>query len=287
MAAAASPPPTEYPRGAPAAGPRPALGISSSRRRRDSSSQVPRAGDFQALSDTVKKIPMVGSALANNVDRYKEDIASNLADAGRAAAAAPETTAALGAVVLTLEASDDTLELFKRPGGALTEHLLKTASAPLAAGLAPVVHATLETHAITKVWDGAISAYNAAATKCGVAPLEFDLAACGPAPSVASAYLRVVAAAAPRSVSAEYPRRARGVAATRLRGLPARPGGRAERAHRLRISTSHPRRCRDPSPRHTSLAGTSSTRPSRRSVCSSGPRRPGSARRPATTRPRR
>ena len=214
MAAAASPPPTEYPRGAPAAGPRPALGISSSRRRRDSSSQVPRAGDFQALSDTVKKIPMVGSALANNVDRYKEDIASNLADAGRAAAAAPETTAALGAVVLTLEASDDTLELFKKPGGALTEHLLKTASAPLAAGLAPVVHATLETHAITKVWDGAISAYNAAATKCGVAPLEFDLAACGPAPSVASAYLRVVAAAAPRSVSAEYPRRARGAAWT-------------------------------------------------------------------------
>ena len=70
---------------------------------------------------------------------------------------------------------DAAVDLVQGAPGSFTEYLAGQTDGALTDGVTATVAAVLETHTLTKVWGGATEADNAAATKCGVKPIELDL----------------------------------------------------------------------------------------------------------------
>lgn len=137
---------------------------------------VPNVGTFQNAADTVAKIPMVGSGLAEAVMKPIEQIAAAFVACAVTVSASEGT---LGCFTTTIAEIDTATAIAVGQGGgdAYATYLMTTAEANLYAALVPVVAEVLKTDDLTKLWGGAIDAYNSAAKKLGQEMMEFDLQA--------------------------------------------------------------------------------------------------------------
>jgi hypothetical protein len=123
----------------------------------------PMRGKFENLQRQIEKVPMVGKALA-------KPVAAGVESVGRDPAVAAAYRAAVDGIGV-----DAAVDLVRGAPGSFTEYLAGQTDGALTDGVTATVAAVLETHTLTKVWGGATEAYNAAATKCGVKPVELDL----------------------------------------------------------------------------------------------------------------
>ena len=134
----------------------------------------PMKGKFENLQRQIEKVPMVGKTLAKPVAAGVESVEKAFVDAASTVGRAPAVAAAYREAVAGIGV-DAAVDLVQGAPGSFTEYLAGQTDGALTDGVTATVAAVLETHTLTKVWGGATEAYNAAATKCGVKPVELDL----------------------------------------------------------------------------------------------------------------
>ena len=134
----------------------------------------PMRGKFESLQRQIEKVPMVGKTLAKPVATGVESVEKAFVDAASTVGKDPAVAAAYRAAVDGIGV-DAAVDLVQGAPGSFTEYLAGQTDGALTDGVTATVAAVLETHTLTKVWGGATEAYNAAATKCGVKPIELDL----------------------------------------------------------------------------------------------------------------
>ena len=134
----------------------------------------PMKGKFENLQRQIEKVPMVGKTLAKPVAAGVESVEKAFVDAASTVGKDPAVAAAYRAAVDGIGV-DAAVDLVQGAPGSFTEYLAGQTDGALTDGVTATVAAVLETHTLTKVWGGATEAYNAAATKCGVKPIELDL----------------------------------------------------------------------------------------------------------------
>ena len=134
----------------------------------------PMKGKFENLQRQIEKGPMVGKTLAKPVAAGVESVEKAFVDAASTGGRDPAGAAAYRAAVDGI-GGDAAVDLVQGAPGSFTEYLAGRTDGALTDGVTATVAAVLETHTLTKVWGGATEAYNAAATKCGVKPIELDL----------------------------------------------------------------------------------------------------------------
>ena len=134
----------------------------------------PMKGKFESLQRQIEKVPMVGKTLAKPVAAGVESVEKAFVDAASTVGKDPAVALAYKEAVAGVGV-DAAVDLVKGAPGSFTEYLAEQTDGALTDKVTATVAAVLETHTLTKVWGGATEAYNAAATKCGVKPIELDL----------------------------------------------------------------------------------------------------------------
>ena len=134
----------------------------------------PMKGKFESLQRQIEKVPMVGKTLAKPVAAGVESVEKAFVDAASTVGKDPAVALAYKEAVAGVGV-DAAVDLVKGAPGSFTEYLAEQTDGALTDKVTATVAAVLETHTLTKVWGGATEAYNAAATKCGVKPVELDL----------------------------------------------------------------------------------------------------------------
>ena len=134
----------------------------------------PMKGKFESLQRQIEKVPMVGKTLAKPVAAGVESVEKAFVDAASTVGKDPAVATAYREAVDGIGV-DAAVDLVKGAPGSFTEYLAGRTDGALTDGVTATVAAVLATHTLTKVWGGATEAYNAAATKCGVKPVELDL----------------------------------------------------------------------------------------------------------------
>ena len=134
----------------------------------------PMKGKFESLQRQIEKVPMVGKTLAKPVAAGVESVEKAFVDAASTVGKDPAVALAYKEAVAGVGV-DAVVDLVKGAPGSFTEYLAEQTDGALTDKVTATVAAVLETHTLTKVWGGATEAYNAAATKCGVKPIELDL----------------------------------------------------------------------------------------------------------------
>ena len=134
----------------------------------------PMKGKFENLQRQIEKVPMVGKTLAKPVAAGVESVEKAFVDAASTVGKDPAVALAYKEAVAGVGV-DAVVDLVKGAPGSFTEYLAEQTDGALTDKVTATVAAVLETHTLTKVWGGATEAYNAAATKCGVKPIELDL----------------------------------------------------------------------------------------------------------------
>ena len=134
----------------------------------------PMKGKFESLQRQIEKVPMVGKTLAKPVAAGVESVEKAFVDAASTVGKDPAVALAYKEAVAGV-GGDAAVDLVKGAPGSFTEYLAEQTDGALTDKVTATVAAVLETHTLTKVWGGATEAYNAAATKCGVKPVELDL----------------------------------------------------------------------------------------------------------------